>query len=142
MSMYNMVLGIQPAAKGVVAVIGLHPDSYQRFRDAWCEHLSDGSYRLVVLARCGGNNRELLDWEGIRDHKMFLGDEDWDYDTTFCLIYFKLPTEPVQDFPKDLWETVTELLHEMAFEGPRDLTREWKASVDGVTKGIVQEASK
>lgn len=52
----------------------------------------NGNKVLYVHARIGGGNREYYaeDWEAIRNHSLFLYDEDDDFDCTYCDIYFRL----------------------------------------------------
>lgn len=88
MSMYNLLFGNNPFAPVVLAL--LSPREFGRVRDAWVEKLPDGSLRLVVYTRNGGNNRGdyMPDFGG---DPLFIEDRDDSYDSTYASIYFRVP---------------------------------------------------
>lgn len=92
MSLYNMVMGMNPMAMRWLAFLDTHPDVYGRFRDAWLEDKT-GEVRIIVLTRCGGGNRQnYLDvFDEISKHPDYIEDYDSDYDSTYALFAFRVP---------------------------------------------------
>lgn len=93
MSLYNMVMGINPLAGEWLVLLGKEPADFGRLRDVWLQDDGPRGIRIVVLTRCGGNNRD--DYEAMftqmREHPLYLGDRDDDYDSTYALIEFSFP---------------------------------------------------
>jgi hypothetical protein len=98
MSLYNMMFGINKAAPMVLAVLGLKPDDFPRFRDAMFMEES-----IVVRTRAGGGNREEYqgDLDGLSQHPLWLKDEDDDFDSTYCDIHFSYPPGLLEELKKE-----------------------------------------
>ena len=56
MSLYNMVMGVNPMAGEWLKMLDVTPQSIGRARDAWITD-ANGNLRIVVHTRCGGGNR-------------------------------------------------------------------------------------
>lgn len=95
MSLYNMIMEVDPFAGLILKLLQLKPDAIPRFRDAYIN--KDGS-RLVVFTRTGGDNRTTYADanQALASHPLYERDEDWAFDPTFAYWYFKVP-EPVID---------------------------------------------
>ena len=95
--MYNMIFGTHPNAGYLLANLDLDPGKIPRLRD--CYMIGD---EIAVLTRTGGGNREIYDGpdvEGesrnryLREHPLFVRDEDDTLDSTYAYFYFKVPEE-------------------------------------------------
>lgn len=94
-----MLFGSNPAGPTILATLGLTPAETGRYRDCYVEKTDAGEYRICVHTRNGGGNRE--DYQDVLDalasHPLHQGDEDDDFDCTYCNIYFALPDEYAAD---------------------------------------------
>jgi len=93
MSLYNMMMRNNPFAGNWMAMLDLTPQLLERPRDAWLQDDGEHGLRIVVLTRCGGNNRlahrEM--YERLEKHPGHLGDRDADFDNTYAFHDFKIP---------------------------------------------------
>ena len=91
MTMYNMLHGIHPTAGVVMSILELTPEECGRFRDAFIT--AEGEF--AIYTRNGGGNRE--EYQGVIDtlaeHPNYLRDEDDEFDSTYCTIFFRVPEE-------------------------------------------------
>ena len=135
MSLYNMVAGYHPTARVVLDMLELSPDDCGRFRDAYITE--DGE--LAIFTRNGGGNRD--DYQSVIDtlaeHPNYLRDEDDDFDSTYCTIFFSVPDK------EDAIESVQEYLKLVEKEGKQDmldppLTR-FQKNTDTIVEGMKKE---
>jgi len=142
MGLYNMVMGTNPQAPLVLALLGLQPSDVGRFRDAWFEKTPDGGLRCAVYTRNGGGNREDQSeaWGRIQAHQTYQGDADDDFDSTYATAYFGLPVE----IPSSLIEQLPEELRERAAlvaklrdiaSDPVDMGERWQKAIDSIKTG-------
>lgn len=135
MSMYNIVVGHDPAAKVVVAVLqeaGLDVNTIPRFRDAYVIPAGDrghNSTKLVILTRTGGGNR--TDYQDENDaltrHGLYVSDHDDDFDPTYAHFLY--------DVPESRRDAIEELVAEgrgMGYDFPLPMER-FKAAVDSIS---------
>ena len=105
MSMYHMMLGINPIAGPVLYTLGLESRDFGRFRDAWLTD-KDGELKMVIHTRCGGGNRP--DYEEMfgqmREHPLYSKDYDCDFDPTYANIEFHIPEDHLGAFEKAIAE--------------------------------------
>ncbi len=96
MSMYNMVLGHDPRAPLVLALLGLEEQDFGRIRDGYVQ---EGC--LAVLTRCGGNNRQDYTevFQAIAKHPLYSHDADDEFDPTYCTFFFRFPKEGEYTIP-------------------------------------------
>lgn len=112
--MYNMIFGFHPNAGYLMGSLELDPNLVPRFRD--CFMVGD---EIVVLTRTGGGNRETYDGvseEGeprnsyLREHPLFLRDEDDELDSTYANFYFSVPDSIKDEVAENKEFLVGELL--------------------------------
>lgn len=87
MSMYNAIFGVNELAPLLFELLGLKPDNFYRFRDAYLNE--EGL--IAVYTRAGGGNREdgAAHAEAIRKHPWYLRDRDDDFDRTYSTFFFQ-----------------------------------------------------
>lgn len=92
MSLYNMVMGVNPHARALLELVGVDIKRVPRFRDVV---LRGGGSTVGLLTRTGGNNREghQLDNDYLVGLPTFLVDEDDKYDSTFAWFWYGVPEE-------------------------------------------------
>ena len=88
--LYNMLFGENDHASELLDILDLDRAMFGRYRDCFLN--SDGT-RILVLTRCGGNNRLDYDevFELIRKHKNYVCDGDDPSDETYCYFEFEVP---------------------------------------------------
>lgn len=93
--LYNLLFGVNPFAFRLVRALGLMPDDFGRFRDAF---RAEGG--IVVYTRCGGGNRQDYGpvFARMREHSLYLRDADDGFDNTYCTFFFRMPELPGVDF--------------------------------------------
>lgn len=101
MSLYNMVVGTDPACGMVLGVLGFTKDNLDqipRLRDAYVD-VSGESLRLVILTRTGGNNRDDYAEQNTAMTKLagYVDDYDDSFDSTFAHWRYEVP-EQYKDF--------------------------------------------
>lgn len=90
MSLYSVVIAINPLAADLLASIALDPDAVPRPRDVWINReLSE----VTVFTRTGGGNRDDYAAENaaLRAHPGYLRDHDWATDPTYAEWVFVVP---------------------------------------------------
>lgn len=100
MSLYNAIMGFNPACIVLMPMLGKKQEEYPRFRDCF---LSDDMKRIVIYTRVGGNNRN----EGYGEEKLyedpnFVKTYDDDFDSTYGYYEFNVPDKWKADFDKIL----------------------------------------
>ncbi len=131
--MYGMLFGQNPDSAQILSTIGLTPDDFYRFRDAYVDE--NGS--IAVYTRGGGNNRECHGFEPcdrdqhgpecvetiqsrLHGHPAFISDDDDDYDCTYCTLRFRPANEiAIREYQNGvrgeaLWPAFFEQLHSSA----------------------------
>lgn len=90
MSLYSVVIAINPVAADLLAAIALDPDAVPRPRDVWINReLSE----VTVFTRTGGGNRDeyAVENAALRAHPGYLRDHDWATDPTYAEWVFVFP---------------------------------------------------
>lgn len=97
MSLYAMVFGENPMGPALVGLLGLTPDDFGRYRDAF---VSEG--RISIYTRCGGGNRDDYAWvfDAARAHPDFEREEDDGLDSTYCTFHFRFPAAYREELEK------------------------------------------
>ena len=105
MSLYNMLMGFNPACIYLLPMLGRKQEEYPRFRDCFLE---DG--KIAVYTRVGGNNRGC----GYGEEKLykdpnFVTTYDDGFDSTYATYLFNVPEKWKSDFDKILNGKVMEV---------------------------------
>ena len=96
MSLYNALMGFNPACIGLLPMLGRKQDEYPRFRDCF---LSDDNKRIVIYTRVGGGNRKCgFGEEELYKDPNFVCTYDDDFDRTYGYYEFTPPSEWEADF--------------------------------------------
>lgn len=95
MSLYNNLFGVNKDANEILALVGLTPGYFARFRDV--DLINDGK-TVRVFTRTGGGNRENYQvvWEEIRKDSNYITDYDDDFDCTYAYIEFRVPADNLE----------------------------------------------
>lgn len=94
MSLYNMVMGFNPACVIIMPMLGRKQDEYPRFRDCFLE---DG--KIAIYTRVGGGNRNCgFGEEELYKDPNFVSTYDDDFDSTYATYLFNVPEEWKADF--------------------------------------------
>ncbi len=96
MSLYNAIMGFNPACIYVLPMLGRKQDEYPRFRDCF---ITDDSKRILIYTRVGGGNRN----SGYGEEKLykdpnFYRTYDDDFDSTYGNYEFTVPERWKEDF--------------------------------------------
>lgn len=96
MSLYNAIMGFNPACIALLPMLGRKQDEYPRFRDCF---LSDDEKRIVVYTRVGGGNRNCGYGEDeLYADENFVCTYDDDFDSTYGYYEFNVPSKWKNDF--------------------------------------------
>lgn len=144
MSMYNMVMGHNPACVILMPMLGRKESEYPRFRDCF---LSEDGERIAIYTRVGGNNRN----SGFGEEKLysdpnFANTYDDDFDNTYATYEFNVPEKWKKDFEcikngtfsdvsQEYVNYVKSFFPKLAEAGLIDKTFERKGSDDGGSEG-------
>jgi len=92
-SFYNMLHGVNPFSRVLLALLGKTTDDFGRFRDVRLDRDEAKAPRMWVHTRCGGGNRESYPevFTEMAAHPLYLFDQDDDFDSTYCDFVFKVP---------------------------------------------------
>lgn len=97
MSLYNMIMGFNPACLLVMPMLGRRQGEYPRFRDCYIN--SAKTREICIYTRVGSLNQNSgYGEEALYADPNFLRFEDYDADRTFCTYVFKCPKEWEADF--------------------------------------------
>lgn len=97
MSLYNMIMGFNPACLLVMPMLGRRQGEYPRFRDCYIN--SEGTREIHIFTRVGSLNQNCgYGEENLYDDPNFLRFEDDSYDPTYGTYVFKCPQEWESDF--------------------------------------------
>lgn len=98
MSLYNMIMGFNPACVFLLPMLGRKQNEYPRFRDCF---LSDDGNHIEIYTRVGGNNRGCnYGEEELYKDPNFVETYDDDYDSTYGYYVFNPPERWKNDFEK------------------------------------------
>lgn len=98
MSLYNMLMGFNPACIYLLPMLGRKQEEYPRFRDCFLE---DG--KIAVYTRVGGNNRGCgYGEEKLYEDPNFVTTYDDSFDSTYATYLFNVPEKWKSDFDKIL----------------------------------------
>jgi hypothetical protein len=104
MSLYNMIMGFNPACLLFLPMLGKHPDEYPQFRDCFIGSEEHPEYdkHILVYTRIGGNNRSdyFDEINELRGMDNYVADYDDSFDSTFATFVFKVPDRWKEDFNK------------------------------------------
>ena len=95
MSLYNMMMGFNPACVVIMPMLGRKQEEYPRFRD--CFVTKEGN--IAIYTRVGGGNRDCGYGEDeLYDDENFLTTYDDEYDSTYGTYESKVPEKWKADF--------------------------------------------
>lgn len=95
MSLYNMLMGFNPACVVIMPMLGRKQEEYPRFRD--CFVTEEGN--IAIYTRVGGGNRECgYGEEELYEDENFITTYDDEYDSTYGTYEFRVPEKWKTDF--------------------------------------------
>ena len=95
MSLYNMLMGFNPACVMIMPMLGRKQEEYPRFRDCFVTEENN----IAIYTRVGGGNRNCgYGEEELCKDENFLTTYDDDYDCTYATYEFKVPEKWKADF--------------------------------------------
>ena len=95
MSLYNMMMGFNPACVVIMPMLGRKQDEYPRFRD--CFVTDEGN--IAIYTRVGGGNRDCGYGEDeLYKDENFITTYDDEYDNTYGTYEFRVPEKWKTDF--------------------------------------------
>lgn len=95
MSLYNMIMGFNPACVLIMPMLGRKQEEYPRFRDCFVTEENN----IAIYTRVGGGNRNCgYGEEELYKDKNFLTTYDDDFDCTYATYEFKVPKKWRADF--------------------------------------------
>ena len=96
MSLYNALMGFNPACVVFLPMLGRTQEEYPRFRDCF---ISDDEKRIVIFTRVGGGNRDCgYGEEELYNDENFVKTYDDDFDSTYGYYEFNVPDRWKKDF--------------------------------------------
>lgn len=109
MSLYNMLMGFNPACVAILPMLGRKENEYPRFRD--CFVTEEGN--IAIYTRVGGGNRNCgYNEEKLYEDENFIKTYDDEYDTTYGTYEFKVPEKWKTDFDKIINGRASEISEE------------------------------
>lgn len=147
MSLYNMLMGVNPFTpilKGILGFTRLEDDLY-RFRDIYPNEDGD---QVTVFTRIGGPNRkthkEIIAY--LRSHPWYEQDYDDEYDDTFASFVFVVPETSQEDIKEIAEVTDTappmeryrKLMTDLDEGVDNEATRQARAVLDKIGKELVR----
>ena len=95
MSLYNMLMGFNPACVVIMPMLGRKQEEYPRFRD--CFVTEEGN--IAIYTRVGGGNRDCgYGEEELYEDENFITTYDDEYDSTYGTYEFRVPEKWKADF--------------------------------------------
>ena len=96
MSLYNALMGYNPACLVFLPMLGRQQEDYPRFRDCF---LSEDNEHIDIYTRVGGNNRGCgYGEEELYKDENYVETFDDEYDSTYATYRFKVPEKWQSDF--------------------------------------------
>lgn len=88
--LYNALFGENEHANQLLDILDLDRAMFGRYRDCFP---NDIGTKIIVLTRCGGDNRNEYEivFDTMRKHPQYLGDYDDPTDETYCYFEFQVP---------------------------------------------------
>lgn len=88
--LYNALFGENEHADQLLDILDLDRSMFGRYRDCFP---NDIGTKIIVLTRCGGDNRNEYEivFDTMRKHPQYLGDYDDPTDETYCYFEFQVP---------------------------------------------------
>lgn len=109
MSMYNALMGFNPACLLIMPMLGRKQEEYPRFRDCF---ISEDKKHIDIYTRVGGGNRNSgYGEEELYKDENFVETFDDDYDSTYATYRFKVPTKWQKDFDNIItgeWQDISQ----------------------------------
>ena len=97
MSLYNMIMGYNPACYLIMPMLGRHDYEYPRFRDCFVTE----DKNIAIYTRVGGGNRGCgYGEEELYKDENFITTYDDEYDNTYATYEFKVPEKWKEDFDR------------------------------------------
>ena len=94
MSLYNMLMGFNPACIVLMPMLGRKQEEYPRFRDCFLE-----GDKIAIYTRVGGGNRGCgFGEEELYRDPNFVDTYDDDFDNTYATYLFNVPDKWKADF--------------------------------------------
>ena len=94
MSLYNMIMGFNPACVFLMPMLGRKQEEYPRFRDCFLE-----GDKIAIYTRVGGGNRGCgYGEEELYKDPNFVDAYDDDFDNTYATYLFNVPNKWKADF--------------------------------------------
>lgn len=95
MSLYNMMMGFNPACVAIMPMLGRKQEEWPRFRDCYVTDEKN----IAIYTRVGGGNRNCgYGEEELYKDENFLTTYDDEYDNTYGTYEFKVPEKWKADF--------------------------------------------
>ena len=109
MSLYNMLMGFNPACVAILPMLGRKENEYPRFRDCF---VTEGG-NIAIYTRVGGGNRNCgYNEEKLYEDENFIKTYDDEYDTTYGTYEFKVPEKWKVDFDRIIDGRASEISEE------------------------------
>lgn len=109
MSMYNALMGFNPACLLIMPMLGRKQEEYPRFRDCF---ISEDKKHIDIYTRVGGANRNSgYGEEELYKDENFVETFDDDFDNTYATYRFKVPTKWQKDFDNIItgeWQDISQ----------------------------------
>ena len=109
MSMYNALMGFNPACLLIMPMLGRKQEEYPRFRDCF---ISEDKKHIDIYTRVGGGNRNSgYGEEELYKDENFVETFDDDFDSTYATYRFKVPTKWQKDFDNIItgeWQDISQ----------------------------------
>ena len=110
MSLYNSIMGFNPACVLILPMLGRKQEDYPRFRDCWVSNDGD---KIEVFTRVGGNNRGCgFGEEELYKDPYFVSTYDDDFDNTYATYVFNVPDKWKPDFDLIITNKIKEVSDE------------------------------
>ena len=109
MSMYNALMGFNPACLLIMPMLGRKQEEYPRFRDCF---ISEDKKHIDIYTRVGGGNRNRgYGEEELYKDENFVETFDDAFDSTYATYRFKVPTKWQKDFDNIItgeWQDISQ----------------------------------
>ena len=114
MSLYNALVGYNPACIVVLPMLGRTADDYPRFRNCF---ISKDEKHIEIYTRVGGNNRgQGYGEEELYKDPNFVDTYDDDFDNTYATYVFTPPERWKEDFDRIVKSKFSEVSDEYVAE--------------------------
>lgn len=154
-TLYDLLAGQNPYSRMALAILALEMQQVPRYRDATLLRPTDRepTWRVSILTRTGGPNREHFDASVLTGHELYLSDCDMTVDPTYAAYDFRFPdefaglgnwiitTEPLEgDYRVDAWVTLFNKLNRLQIAFPNSAyVRSMKTWIAPVMQQLVDD---